>query len=118
MVQLREGGSRNHVANFGEAAIGANAARVIGDSEPNAAAGALDGARESAIVDDCVANALDSTDAIERALTRLEKGTYGHCEACGVPIEDGRLEARPEARLCMADQRAAEEESHRLATRP
>jgi RNA polymerase-binding transcription factor DksA len=56
--------------------------------------------------------------AIERALTRLEKGTYGHCEACGVPIEDGRLEARPEARLCMADQRAAEEESHRLATRP
>lgn len=54
--------------------------------------------------------------AIEQALVRLEKGTYGTCEACGGEIEDGRLEARPEARLCIADQRAAEQESHRHAT--
>src|SRR5579872_918892 len=53
---------------------------------------------------------------IEQALTRLEKGTYGTCEACGQKIEDDRLEARPEAQLCLRDQRAAEQESHRHAT--
>jgi DnaK suppressor protein len=49
---------------------------------------------------------------IEQALERLEKGTYGVCEACGKRIEDVRLEARPEARLCLVDQRAAEKEAH------
>jgi RNA polymerase-binding transcription factor DksA len=54
---------------------------------------------------------------IEHALARIEKGTYGTCEACGGPIEEERLEARPEARLCLRDQLAAEQESHRHATR-
>jgi DnaK suppressor protein len=49
---------------------------------------------------------------VEQALERLEKGTYGVCEACGEKIEDVRLEARPEARLCLPDQRVAEQEAH------
>jgi DnaK suppressor protein len=48
---------------------------------------------------------------VAEALERLEIGTYGRCEACGRPIEDARLEARPEARLCRADQEAAEREA-------
>ena len=39
---------------------------------------------------------------IDAALERLDGGTYGTCERCGDPIGDDRLEARPEARLCIS----------------
>jgi len=39
---------------------------------------------------------------VDRALARLDDGTYGTCESCGKPIGDARLEAMPTARLCMA----------------
>tara|TARA_E500000305_G_scaffold88131_1_gene74774 strand:+ start:65 stop:388 length:324 start_codon:yes stop_codon:yes gene_type:complete len=38
----------------------------------------------------------------QRALLRIEDGTYGDCVQCGAQIPDGRLEARPEAALCIA----------------
>ena len=41
---------------------------------------------------------------IERALSRLDDGTYGTCEVCGRPIGDARLDALPAARLCIEDQ--------------
>lgn len=37
----------------------------------------------------------------ERALDRIENGTYGICAICGTEIPEGRLEARPEASLCI-----------------
>ena len=40
-------------------------------------------------------------EAIEHALNRLENGSYGYCEACGVEIGIRRLEARPTATLCI-----------------
>lgn len=39
--------------------------------------------------------------AIEHALERFEKGTYGLCENCGQPIDPKRLEVLPQASLCM-----------------
>ncbi len=45
---------------------------------------------------------------VERALRRLDDGTYGSCEACGQPIGDARLEAMPAARFCLAHQAEAE----------
>jgi RNA polymerase-binding transcription factor DksA len=39
---------------------------------------------------------------IGAARARLDAGTYGRCEVCGEPIPDGRLEARPVARTCVA----------------
>ncbi|MFN2504479.1 MAG: TraR/DksA C4-type zinc finger protein [Acidimicrobiales bacterium] len=48
---------------------------------------------------------------IERALERLNDGTYGVCEACGRPIDEDRLEAVPAARLCLDDQAAAERQA-------
>ena len=45
---------------------------------------------------------------IDRALTRLEEGTYGSCERCGKPIGEERLRARPWATLCIDDQRLAD----------
>ncbi len=38
---------------------------------------------------------------VERALAKMERGTYGLCERCGDPIGLDRLEAIPWARLCI-----------------
>ena len=38
----------------------------------------------------------------ERALERLEDGTYGICERCGKPIGKLRLQAFPRATLCVS----------------
>lgn len=40
--------------------------------------------------------------SVDRALLRLEHGTYGECVRCGEAIAPQRLEARPEAALCFA----------------
>jgi len=38
----------------------------------------------------------------ERALARIDDGTYGTCESCGEPIGKARLQAFPRATLCVA----------------
>lgn len=38
---------------------------------------------------------------IDAALGRVDAGTYGACEVCGKPIPHARLEAVPEATLCV-----------------
>ncbi len=38
---------------------------------------------------------------VERALAKIEAGTYGRCERCGKAIAPERLEALPWAMLCM-----------------
>lgn len=38
---------------------------------------------------------------IDRALARLDDGTYGECARCGKPVGDGRLEAIPYAEQCI-----------------
>ena len=40
-------------------------------------------------------------DRIERALSKLDDGTYGICDACGEPISRGRLKAMPDGVLCL-----------------
>ena len=40
--------------------------------------------------------------AIEEALFRMEKGTYGACRDCGDPIAPARLEAIPWTRVCIS----------------
>jgi RNA polymerase-binding protein DksA len=39
--------------------------------------------------------------SVKRALARIADGTYGECVRCGNDIAPGRLEARPEAALCI-----------------
>jgi DnaK suppressor protein len=39
--------------------------------------------------------------AIEEALWRMEKGTYGICRDCGEPIAPARLNAIPWTRVCI-----------------
>jgi len=38
---------------------------------------------------------------LDRALERIEDGTYGLCSECGQPIAKKRLEAVPHARMCV-----------------
>ncbi len=40
-------------------------------------------------------------DKIEKALRKIEDGTFGTCEECGEEISVKRLEARPETTLCI-----------------
>ncbi len=40
--------------------------------------------------------------ATQRALMRVEDGSYGECMNCGEEIAQGRLDARPESTLCVA----------------
>jgi RNA polymerase-binding transcription factor len=40
--------------------------------------------------------------AIEEALYRMERGTYGICRDCGDPIAPARLEAIPWTRVCIS----------------
>ncbi len=41
-------------------------------------------------------------DEVERALAKLDEGTYGRCETCDEQIAPARLEALPTARFCIA----------------
>jgi DnaK suppressor protein len=41
---------------------------------------------------------------IRRALAKFDDGSYGACEECGNAIGYSRLQARPEARLCISCQ--------------
>ena len=51
---------------------------------------------------DALAGQLQETlDEVAMALGRLENGTYGVCEVCGVAIAPARLEAMPAARFCI-----------------
>jgi DnaK suppressor protein len=40
-------------------------------------------------------------DKIEKALRKIEDGSFGTCEECGEEISIKRLEARPETTLCI-----------------
>ena len=44
----------------------------------------------------------DSLNEIEHALQKYEAGTYGLCDSCNQPIEQARLEALPQASLCLS----------------
>jgi len=43
----------------------------------------------------------DQLAEIEHTLRKFDQGTYGLCDICGQPIEPARLEALPQANLCL-----------------
>lgn len=52
-------------------------------------------------------------DKIEKALAKIEDGSFGNCEECGEEVTMKRLEARPETSLCIRckeDQERAEKD--------
>lgn len=51
-------------------------------------------------------NILDLLQKIDRALKRMDVGTYGICERCGKVIPKARIRALPYADLCIDDAQA------------
>jgi RNA polymerase-binding protein DksA len=51
-------------------------------------------------------NVRDLMGKIDRALVRMDEGTYGICSRCGKPIEKARLKALPYVDLCIKDAQA------------
>jgi DnaK suppressor protein len=43
----------------------------------------------------------DTLRDVNRALAKLDEGTFGKCEECGEEIAEARLEAMPAARYCI-----------------
>ena len=52
----------------------------------------------------------DALDQIEAAIERIEDGSYGECDTCGVKIPKSRLEAIPYAAQCVRC--ASQQEGH------
>ena len=46
-------------------------------------------------------NIQDLLDKVNTALEKIEDGTYGMCDSCGIEINPNRLEALPWASLCL-----------------
>ena len=40
-------------------------------------------------------------ESVDKAIVKLDDGTYGSCDNCGQPIPVARLEARPASVLCV-----------------
>lgn len=59
-------------------------------------------AYERAQAQDLLRQARADLAEFDSAAERLRAGTYGRCERCGATIPDGRLEALPATRTCIA----------------
>jgi RNA polymerase-binding protein DksA len=69
-----------------------------GDDQADAGSKTFEREQEQSIA----ANRLDLLTQIQRAVERIDAGTYGFCESCGKPIPKARLKAFPSATLDVA----------------
>ena len=79
-------------ARLGDAAVDA------GDDPADAGAKTYEREHELALTE----NARELLALSERALARIDDGTFGVCESCGQPIGKARLQAFPRATLCVS----------------
>jgi RNA polymerase-binding protein DksA len=68
-----------------------------GDDEADTGAKNITREHEMALA----ANGREMLEQTERALQRLDTGTYGLCESCGKAIGKARMQAFPRATLCV-----------------
>src|SRR5262252_360686 len=86
--------------NEAESAIAERLGDAVGDAGDDPAdAGAKTYQREHELA--LTQNARELLAASERALARIDDGTFGVCESCGQPIGKARLQAIPRATLCV-----------------
>ncbi len=50
--------------------------------------------------EEALAHVENVLDQVERALVRLDDGTYGQCQTCGSVIHDDQLEVAPTSQAC------------------
>jgi RNA polymerase-binding protein DksA len=83
--------------DFDEVVAASRDTNADDEHDPEGATIAFERSQVAALVRQAEQNLVE----VEAALGRLGRGEYGVCEACGEPIGEGRLEARPSARLCI-----------------
>lgn len=74
-----------------------NSGEGSGDDQADYGSSALEREQELTLVN----NTRDLLEQNQRAIARLDEGTYGVCENCGGPVGKARLEAFPRATLCV-----------------
>lgn len=92
-----------------EAAFNATQSEMSGEvgyDEDYADAGSATFEREKDL--SIVNNVLDMLGKVNKALEKIDEGSYGVCENCGEPIELARLKALPNALLCLKCKRSEE----------
>ena len=92
-----------------ELSFGSNQSELSGEmafDEEYADAGTATFERERDL--SLVNNLRDLMERIDKALGKIDEGTYGLCDRCGKPIEKLRLKALPYANLCIKDKQAEE----------
>jgi RNA polymerase-binding transcription factor DksA len=98
---------RSQLATIEEEAFSASQSELSGDvgvDDESADAGSSTFEREKDL--SIENNVRDLLDKIDRALGRMEAGTYGTCVECGKQIEKARIKALPYTDLCLKDARA------------
>lgn len=99
LERLRVGLDDGHLHDEPEEDSSAELSHI--DQHPaDAGSDAFEREKEFSILEQVEAELAD----VDRALGRLDQGTYGRCDACGEPIADERLEVLPAARFCVQHQ--------------
>jgi len=84
-------------SEFDEIVAGAAGSNADDEHDPEGATIAFERARTGALLLEARASLAD----VDRALARLDDGSYWTCEHCGAPIAAERLAARPATRTCI-----------------
>ena len=96
-LETRRAGARERVAELAKAPELGEAqgfGKRIGDGTTEAI---------SRLTDIGVGRSLEAgLERTERALAKLDEGSYGICDRCGNPIPERRLEAMPDSTLCVS----------------
>ncbi|WP_394434896.1 TraR/DksA family transcriptional regulator [Streptomyces sp. SGAir0957] len=90
-------GSEIEAAETGLAGLMRDSGDGAGDDEADTGTKNITREHEMALA----ANAREMLEQTQRALERLDAGTYGLCENCGNPIGKARMQAFPRATLCV-----------------
>lgn len=67
-------------------------------SDPNELADVFEEMETRSAIEDKIEERLM---AVNQALARIKRGTYGHCQVCKEPIEEKRLKISPTAKTCI-----------------
>ncbi|MBB1253243.1 TraR/DksA family transcriptional regulator [Streptomyces alkaliterrae] len=98
-LEEEAGRRRSEIAALEEALSGLMRDSGDGAGDDQADTGSKNITREHELA--LAGNAREILYQTERALERLEAGTYGLCESCGNPIGKARMQAFPRATLCV-----------------
>jgi DnaK suppressor protein len=106
-LEVERGELREQLTTIEEEAFAATQSELSGDvglDDESADAGTATFEREKDL--SIENNVRDLLAKIDRALGRIDDGSYGICDRCGKPIEKARIKALPYVDLCIKDAQA------------